>query len=73
MISALTILSRLISHELHRHGDEAAWWQKTKIDPLPIARRLWRHTRPNGRAAILVEDTRSKAEIVQDPPTGVRS
>ena len=39
---------RVHHRELHRHGDEAAWWQKTKIDPLPIARRLWKHARPNG-------------------------
>jgi hypothetical protein len=28
--------------ELHRHGDEASWWQSISLDPLPIARRLWR-------------------------------
>jgi ERF superfamily len=39
---------RVHHRELHRHGDEAAWWQKTKVDPLPIARRLWQHARPNG-------------------------
>jgi hypothetical protein len=33
--------------EIHRHGDEAAWWQRINIDPLPIALRLWRHSRPN--------------------------
>jgi hypothetical protein len=34
--------------ELHRSGDEAAWWQKLNIDPLPVALRLWQHTRANG-------------------------
>jgi len=34
--------------ELHRQGDEAAWWDKVHIDPLPVALRLWQHTRPNG-------------------------
>jgi hypothetical protein len=34
--------------ELHRSDDEAAWWQKLNIDPLPVALRLWQHTRPNG-------------------------
>jgi hypothetical protein len=28
-------------HELHRHGDEAAWWQRTGLDPLVMARDLW--------------------------------
>jgi hypothetical protein len=27
--------------ELHRHGDEAAWWSNKKIDPLAVARELW--------------------------------
>jgi hypothetical protein len=41
---------RVHHRELHRHGDEAAWWQKTMIDPLPIARRLWQHERPDAMA-----------------------
>jgi hypothetical protein len=32
--------------ELHRRGDEAAWWQKIGIDPFPAARALWLQTRP---------------------------
>ena len=39
---------RIHHRELHRSGDEAAWWQKLNIDPLPIALRLWQHTRLNG-------------------------
>jgi ERF superfamily len=31
--------------ELHRHGDEAAWWSKTGIDPLAAALALWQETR----------------------------
>jgi hypothetical protein len=46
---------RVHHRELHRHGDEAAWWQKTKIDPLPIARRLWQHA-ANGTAAAVDGD-----------------
>jgi len=34
--------------ELHRQGDEAAWWGKLSIDPVPVALKLWQHTRPNG-------------------------
>ena len=34
--------------ELHRQGDEAAWWDKVHIDPLPVALRLWQHTRLYG-------------------------
>ena len=31
--------------ELHRSGNEAAWWQSLNIDPIPIALRLWQQTR----------------------------
>jgi hypothetical protein len=32
--------------EIHRRGDEAAWWRTAKIDPMALARTLWerRHT-----------------------------
>ncbi len=33
--------------ELHRHGDEAAWWNKAAVDPLLYARTLWRITHPS--------------------------
>ena len=32
--------------EVHRCGDEAAWWAKTGIDPGVAARTLWLDTRP---------------------------
>jgi hypothetical protein len=32
--------------EVHRFGDEAAWWAKTGIDPGIAARTLWLDTRP---------------------------
>ena len=33
--------------ELHRHGDEVAWWLKAAIDPLATARGLWLETHPS--------------------------
>jgi ERF superfamily len=39
---------RVHHSELHRSGDEVAWWQKLNIDPLPVALRLWQHTRADG-------------------------
>jgi hypothetical protein len=39
---------RVHHRELHRQGDEAAWWRRIKIDPLPIAHRLWRRARFDG-------------------------
>jgi hypothetical protein len=32
--------------EVHRCGDEVAWWAKTGIDALGVANTLWRKTRP---------------------------
>ena len=32
--------------ELHRYGDEAAWWKRSGVDPLPPARVLWLKSRP---------------------------
>jgi hypothetical protein len=32
--------------DLHRHGDEEAWWQKVDLDPTDAARALWLKTRP---------------------------
>jgi hypothetical protein len=49
-------LCRVHHRELHRQGNEAAWWQGVKIDPLPIAHRLWRHARLNGAAATVHGD-----------------
>jgi hypothetical protein len=54
---------RVHHRELHRHGDEAAWWQKTKINPLPIARRLWQRARPNGMPVTIGGDTQSMSAI----------
>jgi hypothetical protein len=39
---------RIHHRELHRSGDEAAWWRKFSIDPIPIALRLWEQTRTDG-------------------------
>ena len=32
--------------EVHRYGDEAAWWAKVGVDPLGAANALWRETHP---------------------------
>jgi hypothetical protein len=32
--------------ELHRHGDEAGWWNKLGLDPTNTARVLWLETHP---------------------------
>ena len=34
---------------VHRSRDERAWWKQTGIDPIKIARRLWKETRGMGK------------------------
>jgi hypothetical protein len=41
-------LCRTHHREVHRQGDEAAWWASAGIDALAVAHRLWQHTRLNG-------------------------
>jgi hypothetical protein len=60
-------LCRVHHRELHRHGAEIAWWQSVKIDPLPLAKRLWQHTRLHGAAGAGSAD----AEIDESSPTSI--
>ncbi len=39
-------LCRVHHREIHRCGDEAAWWNKTGVDPTAAARGLWLKTHP---------------------------
>ena len=43
-------ICRVHHDELHKRGDEAAWWKSVNIDPASIALALWRRTRHNGAA-----------------------
>ena len=46
---------RVHHRELHRSGDEAAWWRRLNIDPIPVALRLWQHTRADGELAPVMQ------------------
>jgi hypothetical protein len=51
-------LCRLHHRELHRRGNERAWWQIHGIDPLAVAARLWAMTHvPEGAEAGLEGET----------------
>jgi hypothetical protein len=39
-------LCRMHHREIHRCSDEAAWWNKTGVDPTAAARALWLMTHP---------------------------
>src|SRR5262245_36946259 len=38
-------LCRSHHRAVHRAGDEQAWWTQAGIDPVKVARKLWKHTR----------------------------
>ena len=44
-------ICRLHHRELHRRGNERAWWQTQGIDPLPIAASLWERSHAVASAA----------------------
>jgi hypothetical protein len=54
--------------EVHRCGDEAAWWRKAGFDPMTSARALWLHTHPLPEMpeAISVEDALAEASVNPD-------
>ena len=72
-------LCRVHHRELHRQGDERAWWNKANIDPMPIALRFWQHTRGIVPAASSNQEHRDPTTDVsiEDPagqgliPTGM--
>ena len=60
--------------EVHRCGDEAAWWKRTGIDPTVPARALWLETHPLPTASDKtgLEGATSRTAVGTDPRTGKR-
>jgi hypothetical protein len=56
--------------EVHRCGDEAAWWRRAGIDPLTTAEGLWRQTHPlvasSARDPAADRPSRGSAELNHD-------
>jgi hypothetical protein len=48
-------ICRLHHRELHRRGNERAWWQSQGIDPLVVAADLWGHTHERAAADVAVD------------------
>jgi ERF superfamily len=60
-------LCRVHHRAIHRARDERAWWQATGIDPIKVARKLWKETRidegriePEGTPQTAAADRASK-------------
>jgi hypothetical protein len=60
-------ICRLHHRELHRRGNERAWWQRQGIDPLGVAATLWARTRATEQTAA---DVVGEANWVGDPTFG---
>jgi ERF superfamily len=66
----LVPICRLHHRELHRCGDEAAWWQKLNIDPIPVALRLWQQTKAGPKLVATIGDvTQGQAAKIPDIST----
>ena len=42
------------ARQLHQAGNEAAWWEKLRIDALEVARGLWKQSRPAAVAKAVI-------------------
>jgi hypothetical protein len=58
--------------EVHRHGDEAAWWQKAVIDPTAAARALWLETHPLPTGASPTANPADQAKVRNPQRAGGR-
>ena len=66
-------LCRMHHREVHRAGDERAWWKAANIDPLKVARKFWKDTRLNeGRIApnSAVKPVERSQPLQPDEPSG---
>ena len=56
--------------ELHRHGDEAAWWTKLGLDPLGMARTLWltSHPLPERTRTVSTPEPATSGAVSQTAP-----
>jgi hypothetical protein len=58
---------RVHHRELHRTDDEAAWWRRLNIDPLPVALKLWQQTRWDSEPVPITQTQPAKTpEVLRD-------
>jgi hypothetical protein len=48
-------------HELHRHGNEAAWWANLNIAPLNVAKELWQTSPIHGSPQSVIANPKRSA------------
>ena len=57
--------------ELHRSGEEAAWWRRLNIDPLPVALKLWQQSRADAELSPSTEGV-TQAQGANTPDVSAR-
>jgi ERF superfamily protein len=62
-------LCRIHHREIHRGGDDAAWWNRFGIDPYLVAAALWAQTRPIRSVAGLQDQDQSTAPPAATSPS----
>jgi ERF superfamily len=70
-------LCRVHHRAVHRARDERAWWQAAGIDPIKVARKLWKETRidegriePENSPRVAAADRRSQPGGIAPEPQG---
>jgi hypothetical protein len=51
---------RVHHRDLYRSGDEATWWRRLNIDPVPVALKRWQQTRGSGEVSCSSEVAHAK-------------
>jgi hypothetical protein len=64
-------LCRIHHREVHRRGDEAAWWNRFGVDPHRVAAALWAQTRPFRSVAELPNHQSTALPASTSDPTSV--
>jgi hypothetical protein len=63
-------LCRIHHREVHRVGDERAWWKQAGIDPMEVARALWSSTRLNEGVVQAAREGEVAEPSMSLPPDG---
>ena len=63
-------LCRIHHREVHRAGDERAWWKHAGIDPIEVARALWSSTRLNEGVVQAAREGEAAEPFMSLPPDG---
>ena len=51
--------------QLHQAGNELAWWEKLKLDPLETAKILWEQTHPASATTLYQKTALTSSEAVE--------